>query len=127
GFCLICLAGLPPGLAGMFAKIVVFRELVDGGGAVLALVMAVNTVIGLYYYIAWTARLFTPAERTAADPSGASTAGTVGRADAGATGRGARRALPVTLAVVAAVAVAVVFSVAPQAVFALLPAWPPSG
>lgn len=127
GFCLICLAGLPPGLAGMFAKIVVFRELVDGGGAVLALVMAVNTVIGLYYYIAWTARLFTPAERTAADPSGASTAGTVGRADAGATGSGARRALPVTLAVVAAVAVAVVFSVAPQAVFALLPAWPPSG
>ncbi|MFD0656370.1 proton-conducting transporter transmembrane domain-containing protein [Thermocatellispora tengchongensis] len=59
-FCLICLAGLPPGLAGLFAKIVVFREIVDGGGVVLAIVMAVNTVIGLYYYVAWTARLFTP-------------------------------------------------------------------
>jgi NADH-quinone oxidoreductase subunit N len=63
-FFLICLAGLPPGLAGLFAKIVVFRELVQGGGAWLAVVMAVNTVIGLYYYIAWTARLFTPAPET---------------------------------------------------------------
>ena len=59
-FCLICLAGLPPGLAGLFAKIVVFREIVDGGAGWLAVVMAVNTVIGLYYYVAWTARLFTP-------------------------------------------------------------------
>ncbi|GLW08767.1 hypothetical protein Misp01_38970 [Microtetraspora sp. NBRC 13810] len=63
GFCLVCLAGLPPGLAGLFAKVVVFRELVDGGGLALAVVMAVNTVIGLYYYVAWTARLFTPAPR----------------------------------------------------------------
>lgn len=125
GFCLICLAGLPPGLAGMFAKIVVFRELVDGGGAVLALVMAVNTVIGLYYYVAWTARLFTPAERTAAEPSGGAVTG--GQTGAGVTGSGPRHTLPVTLAIVAAVAVAVLFSVAPQAVFALLPAWPPSG
>ncbi|MER5419754.1 NADH-quinone oxidoreductase subunit N [Streptosporangium roseum] len=59
-FFLICLAGLPPGLAGLFAKIVVFRELVDGGGAWLALVMAANTVVGLYYYVAWAARIFTP-------------------------------------------------------------------
>ena len=61
GFFLICLAGLPPGLIGLFAKVVVFREIVDGGLAWLAVVMAVNTVIGLYYYLAWTARLFAPA------------------------------------------------------------------
>jgi len=59
-FCLICLAGLPPGLAGLFAKIVVFREIVAGGAGWLAVVMAVNTVIGLYYYVVWTALLFTP-------------------------------------------------------------------
>lgn len=60
-FFLICLAGLPPGLAGMFAKIVVFRELVSGGGVWLALVMAANTVVGLYYYLAWAARILSPA------------------------------------------------------------------
>ncbi|TMR10817.1 NADH-quinone oxidoreductase subunit N [Nonomuraea turkmeniaca] len=60
-FCLVCLAGLPPGLAGLFAKVFVFREIVEGGTGWLALVMAVNTVIGLYYYAVWTARLFTPA------------------------------------------------------------------
>ncbi|MGP4099829.1 NADH-quinone oxidoreductase subunit N [Nonomuraea sp. KM90] len=59
-FCLVCLAGLPPGLAGLFAKVFVFREIIEGGSGWLALVMAVNTVIGLYYYAIWTARLFTP-------------------------------------------------------------------
>ncbi|RJL33062.1 NADH-quinone oxidoreductase subunit N [Bailinhaonella thermotolerans] len=58
GFFLVCLAGLPPGLAGLFAKIVVFREVVAGGLGWLAIVMAINTVIGLYYYIAWAGRLF---------------------------------------------------------------------
>ncbi|MEU0570292.1 NADH-quinone oxidoreductase subunit N [Nonomuraea sp. NPDC005983] len=97
-FCLICLAGLPPGLAGLFAKVVVFREIVHGGAGWLAVVMAVNTVIGLYYYIVWTARLFTP--------DGAA--------------RGARRAPPATwIAVGLAVAVAVLFSVAPQLVLSM--------
>jgi NADH-quinone oxidoreductase subunit N len=62
-FFLACLAGLPPGLAGLFAKIVVFRGVLTGGYGWLAVVMAVNTVIGLYYYLAWAAVLFnsTPA------------------------------------------------------------------
>ncbi|MEO3869580.1 NADH-quinone oxidoreductase subunit N [Nonomuraea sp. B12E4] len=63
-FCLVCLAGLPPGLAGLFAKVFVFRELVGGGSGWLALIMAINTVIGLYYYATWTARLFTPTPAT---------------------------------------------------------------
>ncbi|MEU7989096.1 NADH-quinone oxidoreductase subunit N [Streptosporangium canum] len=79
-FFLICLAGLPPGLAGLFAKVVVFRELVDGGGAWLALVMAANTVVGLYYYVAWAARIFTPVPVT----EGARAPATVGGAPAGA-------------------------------------------
>ncbi|GGO70352.1 NADH-quinone oxidoreductase subunit N [Nonomuraea cavernae] len=97
-FCLICLAGLPPGLAGLFAKIVVFRELVDGGSGWLAVVMAVNTVIGLYYYVVWAGRIFTPTPPVTA----------------------ARRPFPATwVAAGLAVALAVVFSVAPQLVLDL--------
>ncbi|KAA2263422.1 NADH-quinone oxidoreductase subunit N [Solihabitans fulvus] len=67
-FCLACLAGLPPGLAGLFAKIVVFRGVLTGGYGWLAVLMAVNTVLGLAYYLAWASRLFAPgpSESTAA-------------------------------------------------------------
>ena len=57
-FALACLAGLPPGLLGLFAKIVVFRAPVDQGVGWLALVMAVNVVVGLYYYLAWAASMY---------------------------------------------------------------------
>jgi NADH-quinone oxidoreductase subunit N len=95
-FCLVCLAGLPPGLAGLFAKVFVFREIVEGGSGWLALIMAVNTVIGLYYYAVWTARLFTPP-----------TAPVLAR----------HRPTPTTwLAIGLALAAAVLFSIAPQLV-----------
>jgi len=96
-FSLISLAGLPPGLAGLFAKIVVFRAVLDGGLGWLAVVVAVNTVIGLAYYLAWTARLFAPA---APEP--------------GRTGP-----VPALVAVGLTVAVTLAFSVVPQAVLAL--------
>ncbi|SET56897.1 NADH-quinone oxidoreductase subunit N [Nonomuraea wenchangensis] len=96
-FCLVCLAGLPPGLAGLFAKVFVFRAIVEGGLGWLALVMAVNTVIGLYYYAVWAARLFTPAARSL-------------------TLRAAPALWP---AMGLAVAVAIVFSLAPQLVLDL--------
>ncbi len=98
-FALVCLAGLPPGLAGLFAKIVVFRAVVDGGLGWLALVMAANTVAGLYYYIAWTARLFAP-------PAAGESRTVSTRTAAG-------------VAVAIAVAVTVVFSVAPQVVLSV--------
>ena len=107
-FFLICLAGLPPGVAGLFAKITVFREIVDGGSAWLAVVMAVNTVIGLYYYIGWAARLFTAAPEA-------------GREAGREPYPGRRRPGPVGVAVALALVAAVLFSVAPQAVFAVLP------
>jgi NADH-quinone oxidoreductase subunit N len=95
-FCLVCLAGLPPGLAGLFAKVFVFREIIEGGTGWLALVMAVNTVIGLYYYAVWTARLFTPA---------------------GAAAPAAHRPSPaIWPAMGLAVAAAILFSIAPQLV-----------
>jgi NADH-quinone oxidoreductase subunit N len=60
-FALACLAGLPPGLLGLFAKVVVFQAPVSQGTGWLAVVMAVNVVIGLYYYLAWAAALYTRA------------------------------------------------------------------
>jgi NADH-quinone oxidoreductase subunit N len=94
-FFLICLAGLPPGVMGLFAKVVVFRATVTGEVTWLAVVMAVNTVIGLYYYLAWAVRLFAAPEVAA-------------RHDA--PGPAARAAI------VATAAGALVLSVAPQLV-----------
>ncbi|MFB4305636.1 NADH-quinone oxidoreductase subunit N [Actinomadura sp. GTD37] len=95
-FFLICLAGLPPGVMGLFAKVVVFRATVAGDATWLAVVLAINTVIGLYYYLAWAVRLFTPS----------------GPDEAGAAAPG----LPVRVAITATAAAAVVLSVAPQIV-----------
>lgn len=57
-FFLLCLAGLPPGIIGLFAKVTVFSAAVDAGLGWLAVIMAVNVVIALYYYLQWTALLF---------------------------------------------------------------------
>ncbi|MCN9241365.1 NADH-quinone oxidoreductase subunit N [Streptomyces sp. RY43-2] len=57
-FFLFCLAGLPPGVIGLFAKVTVFSVAVDAGLGWLAVVMAVNVVIALVYYLQWTALLF---------------------------------------------------------------------
>ncbi|MFF9677859.1 proton-conducting transporter membrane subunit, partial [Streptomyces eurythermus] len=71
GFFLLCLAGLPPGVIGLFAKVTVFAAAVDAGLGWLAVVMAVNVVIALVYYLRWTALLFRAPETA---PEGAATA-----------------------------------------------------
>jgi NADH-quinone oxidoreductase subunit N len=48
---LVGLAGLPPGLAGLFAKVVVVRSLLAGASGWLAVVVALNAVVGLAYYL----------------------------------------------------------------------------
>jgi NADH-quinone oxidoreductase subunit N len=68
-FFLACLAGLPPGLVGLFAKVVVFKAAVSGGLGWLAVVMAVNTVIALYYYLVWAGLLFATPDPAAPPPS----------------------------------------------------------
>src|SRR4051794_10385880 len=68
-FALACLAGLPPGLLGLFAKVVVFRAPVDQGVGWLAVVMAVNVAIGLAYYLKWAASLYVRPEPGAHPPS----------------------------------------------------------
>ncbi|MFF0967572.1 NADH-quinone oxidoreductase subunit N [Streptomyces sp. NPDC003703] len=57
-FFLLCLAGLPPGVIGLFAKVTVFSAAVGAGLGWLAVLMAVNVVVALYYYLRWTALLF---------------------------------------------------------------------
>ncbi|WP_208827898.1 NADH-quinone oxidoreductase subunit N [Streptomyces ficellus] len=69
GFFLLCLAGLPPGIIGLFAKVTVFSAAVDAGLGWLAVVMGLNVVIALYYYLQWTAVLFRTPEGAPARPS----------------------------------------------------------
>ncbi|TDC42798.1 proton-conducting transporter membrane subunit [Micromonospora sp. KC213] len=92
------LAGLPPGLAGLFAKVIVVRSVLDGGAGWLALVVAVNAVVGLAYYLRLTAVLY--ADAAHAVPAG-------------------RPAWPVSAALAVATAVTVVLGFAPQLVLAL--------
>ncbi|MFI7212437.1 NADH-quinone oxidoreductase subunit N [Micromonospora maritima] len=55
---LVGLAGLPPGLAGLFAKVTVVRSLLAGHAGWLALVVALNAVLGLAYYLRVSASLY---------------------------------------------------------------------
>lgn len=59
-FFLLCLAGLPPGVMGLFAKVAVFRAALAGDLTWLAVIMAVNVVVALAYYLRWAALLFAP-------------------------------------------------------------------
>jgi NADH-quinone oxidoreductase subunit N len=99
-FFLLCLAGLPPGLAGLFAKVVIFRAATADGATWLAVITVVNVVIGLAYYLRWVVALYAEPDpaRAAAEPAE--------RDDPATSG---------TAAVALALAVAVLFSVWPRA------------
>ena len=62
---LLGLAGLPPALAGLVAKVVVLRSALLGGAGWLAVAVAVNTVIGLAYYLRLAATAVDRAEGSA--------------------------------------------------------------
>ncbi|MFY9914273.1 MAG: NADH-quinone oxidoreductase subunit N [Nocardioidaceae bacterium] len=70
-FALLCLAGLPPGVVGLIAKVAIFRSAVDGDLIWLAVVVGVNVAIGLVYYLRFLAVLVRPAAYDVADPAGA--------------------------------------------------------
>jgi NADH-quinone oxidoreductase subunit N len=95
---LLGLAGLPPTLAGLVAKVVVLRASLLGGAGWLAVAVAVNTVIGLAYYLRLAALALTgqPADATRA-----------------------RLAPSLAVAVSAALVVTVLLSVAPQVALSL--------
>lgn len=91
-FALLCLAGLPPGVVGLVAKVVVFQSAVNGGLIWLAVLMAVNVTIGLVYYLRFVAVLL---------------GGSHGAVEAGRVPRATSAVLSVTMAA------AVAFSVIP--------------
>ena len=94
------LAGLPPGLAGLFAKVTIVNALIHTGWGWLAGVVALNAVIALAYYVRVAATLY---------------AGPVGlRAPRAAVG------WPVAAALLGFAVVAVVLGFAPQLLFASL-------
>jgi NADH-quinone oxidoreductase subunit N len=68
-FSLLCLAGLPPGVIGLLAKVVVFQSAVDGDLTWLAVVMAVNVAIGLVYYLRVIVALAAPSADAPAERS----------------------------------------------------------
>ncbi|MFD7863883.1 NADH-quinone oxidoreductase subunit N [Streptomyces sp. NPDC057682] len=113
-FFLLCLAGLPPGIIGLFAKVTVFSAAVDAGLGWLAVVMAVNVVIALYYYLRWTAALFrAPAEATAAEPA---TDTAPAPADGPRPAPGPRTPAPLTAAIALTAVAGIILSGAPQTV-----------
>ena len=82
-FFLACLAGLPPGVIGLLVKVDVLAVPAAGGVWWLAAVMAVATVIGLYYYLSWAAVLF---RAPAVEPTPAAVGTRIGRPAAAAVG-----------------------------------------
>jgi NADH-quinone oxidoreductase subunit N len=126
------LAGLPPGLAGLFAKVVVVRSLVDSDILWLALLVAANAVLGLAYYVKFAAILYDRGPREEPEHAGPAEPGHPAHEPEPAEGGGGQAVLtrteavveaetakgswPVTVTLVVATAVAVVLGFLPQVV-----------
>jgi NADH-quinone oxidoreductase subunit N len=110
---LTSLAGLPPGIIGLVGKVVALRPVVAEGWVWLAVIAAVNAVIGVAVYLRWLRGVITAPDRSAAAN---------GPAAAPAEGAGPRteqRRVAIAGLVVAA-AVLVVVSVQPDLLLRLL-------
>ncbi len=59
GLALAALAGLPPGVIGLVAKVLAVRPVVDAQLWPLAVAAAVNVALGVAYYLRWAALLVT--------------------------------------------------------------------
>ncbi|MEQ4208120.1 NADH-quinone oxidoreductase subunit N [Actinopolymorpha sp. B9G3] len=112
-FFLLALAGLPPGVIGLFGKVVIFRAAIDGGAGWLAVVMAVNVVIALAYYLYWAALLFLPPQARGRPVDGV-------RLDPAMAGRRLATPWPAGIAVGLTAVLGVVLSVAPNLVLGVL-------
>jgi NADH-quinone oxidoreductase subunit N len=107
------LAGLPPGLAGLFAKVTIIDALIDRGWGWLAGVVALNAVIALAYYVRVAALLYSApatAPATVADPALLEAA----------THPHQPVSRPAAVALIASAGVAVVLGFAPQLLVASL-------
>ena len=104
GLALVSLAGLPPGVVGLVAKVLALRPVVAEGLWVLALFAVANAVLGVAVYLRWFAVLFQEPDAAVAP--------------AGTAARRAPRG-PLAALVLSAGALVLV-SVAPQLVFGLV-------
>jgi len=107
GLALLSLAGLPPGVLGLVAKVAALRPVVASELWLLAVVAAFNAVLGVAVYLRWLRAALAPAD-----------AGSQGAAPVAAT---TVRAHPATLVAVGFAAVALVLtSLSPQLILGLL-------
>jgi NADH-quinone oxidoreductase subunit N len=104
-FALLCLAGLPPGVIGLVAKVVIFQSAIDASLSWLAVVMAVNVAIGLVYYLRFLATVL----RASVVAGDGPTAPAVARIDGSPEGA----EWPIRAVLVLTLAVSVVLSVLP--------------
>jgi len=74
-FAVLTLAGFPPAVIGLVTKYVVFVPVVTSGSKLLAIVMAINVMLVLRYYLKFVAVLFATPE-PAIEPPASSSAGT---------------------------------------------------
>ncbi|GAA0795149.1 NADH-quinone oxidoreductase subunit N [Spirilliplanes yamanashiensis] len=110
------LAGLPPGLAGLFAKVTVVQHLVDEDLVWVAVIVAANAVVALAYYVRVIALLYATPE-TADTPETAVAAPSDAASGLPAVPR------VVVAALVVVTAVAVVAGFVPQLVFDAVNPW----
>jgi NADH-quinone oxidoreductase subunit N len=76
GFALLCLAGLPPGVMGLVAKVIALVPVVGARAWGLAAVAVLNAVLGIAVYLRWAAHLAGgPSRVHAAARSSAGTSG----------------------------------------------------
>ena len=108
---LLSLAGLPPGILGLVAKVAALRPVVASELWLLAVIAAVNAVLGVAVYLRWLRAVI-------ASPDAPPVAGPDGAAPVAAQ---AVRAHPATLVAVGFTAVALVLtSLSPQLILGLL-------
>jgi NADH-quinone oxidoreductase subunit N len=116
GLALLSLAGLPPGVLGLVAKVAALRPVVSSELWLLAVVAAFNAVLGVAVYLRWLFIVISRAEGTAKPSPRVSADGSGSVASAQAV-----RAHPATLVAVGFGAVALVMtSVSPELLVGLL-------
>lgn len=123
GLGLVCLAGLPPGVIGVLAKVVVIRPVVGGAHWWLVAAAIGNVVLGIAVYLRWLVIALRPAGSVGGPSAGGTSAGHAEpRASGDSSGvEGDRMRLDPGLLVALALSAAllVVLSVAPGLLFAL--------
>jgi len=75
---LLSLAGLPPGVLGLVAKVAALRPVVTSELWLLAVVAAFNAVLGVAVYLRWLLLIVSPAEAPVAGSAAKMSAGPEG-------------------------------------------------